>query len=587
MRRARILTLAALAFVVCAAAGQAAVPRAATQVGGTQTLMPGVTYQKLVEFTSHGPVVLHVLIAPRPGGLYALKPVLSNGAIVGRERVTDMEKDLAATATTAGVNGDLFSLKDGHPSGALMRSGVLDSAPFKGRSSIGIDTGGGLHVDRVTYNGYWRGSSQRRALLLNAPKQAPSSVTLYTPSWGPTTPAEPGPVLTETLASFPATTPNADLTATVTNVQQAAGGVPIPPGGAVLVARGNQAPYLSAEAPLGSQVLVHLTLTPSWTGITDALGGGPVIVRNGKAIFRANELFTTAQLLPRVPRTAVGQLADGRIVLAVVDGQRPGYSVGATNFELAQAMQQLGCVTAAALDSGDSSTMAFEGQLLNRPSDPTGERQVAEALLVEYFGVYVPPPTVSVLSPNGDGVDEVQTLGYKIVRPSTVTAAVVGPDGVARPVDAGPRTPGTYTFSWTGLQADGTPEPEGAYQFSVSAVDDQGQTTTSSRAFSINDSLGFLVAPSKVVIRRQGVALRATYRLAHTATVTAEIQTASGITVRTLLKATLQPGQQTVTWDGLIGLGTRAFGGAYQLVVSAANTLGTATLSQAFTARRA
>jgi hypothetical protein len=582
MRRVALATLVVLA---CAAPASAAVPRFAKQVGGTQTLMPNVTYQRLVQFTSHGPVVFHVLIAPRPGGLYALRPVLSNGAIVGRERVTEMQKGLAATATVAGTNGDLFSLRDGHPSGVLVRGGVLDSAPLAERSSIGIDAAGTLHVERVSFNAYWKGTGQRRPLQLNAPPAKANTVTLYTPAWGPTTPAETGSVLAETLTPFPATTPNVDLTGTVASVQQAAGGVPIPAGGAVLVARGNQAPIVGAEALIGGPVLVHLTLTPSWAGITDALGGGPVIVRNGRAIFRANELFSTDQLLPRDPRAAIGQLPDGRIVLVAVDGRQPGYSVGVTNFELAQAMQQLGCVIASALDSGGSTTMAFEGQLLDKPSDPGGELPVAEALLVEYFGVYVPAPPVAVLSPNGDGVDELQTLGYKVVRPSTVTASVVGPDGVARPIDSGQKAPGTYTFSWTGLRADGTPEPEGSYQFTVSAVDDQGQTSTSSRPFSIDETLGFLVSQSKIVIRKTGVALRGTYQLAHPATVTVQIQTQSGIPVLTLSKAVQQAGQQSVTWDGRIGV-TRAFGGSYQLVVSATNALGTATLSQAFTARR-
>src|SRR6266542_1488150 len=133
MRRVALATLAVLA---CAAPASAAVPRSAKQVGGTQTLMANVTYQRLVQFTSHGPVVFHVLTAPRPGGLYALRPVLSNDTIVGRERVTDMQKALAATATVAGTNGDLFNLRDGRPSGVLMRSGVLDSAPLPARSSI-------------------------------------------------------------------------------------------------------------------------------------------------------------------------------------------------------------------------------------------------------------------------------------------------------------------------------------------------------------------------------------------------------------------------------------------------------------------
>ena len=67
---------------------------------------------------------------------------------------------------------------------------------------------------------------------------------------------------------------------------------------------------------------------------------------------------------------------------------------------------------------------------------------------------------------------------------------------------------------------------------------------------------------------------------------TAQIETQSGIVVRTLAKAQQQAGAQTVSWDGRLAGGALAFGGAYRVVVSAQNALGTATLSQAFTARR-
>ena len=577
MRRAAVAILVVLA---CAAPAHAAVPRFLKETTPPQTLLPGMTYQRLVQFTSRGPVVYHLLTAPRPGGLYALKPVLSNGAIVGRQRLTAIEQDAAPQATTAGIDGDLFT-PDGRPSGILIRGGALDVAPLSTRSSIGVDGSGLLRVDRIAYNGYWKGSGQRRPLQLNAAPAA-NAVTLYTGAWGPATPAESGPALLLTFSSFPATAPNADLSATVSSVQQAAGGAAIPPGGAVLVARGNQIGAVTQEAPQGSTVTFRLPLTPSWAGVTDALGGGPLIVRGGKAVFRANELFSTDQLAARQPRSAVGQLADGRIVLVAVDGRQPGYSVGVSNFELALALQQLGCVTAAALDGGSSTTLAFEGKLLNRPSDPGGEREVSEALLVEYFGVYVPKPAVDVLSPNGDGVDEQQTLSYKLVRPSSVTASLVGPDGVTRPIDSGRRDPGTYTLPWPG-----TDEPEGRYQFTVTATDDQGRASSATQAFALNDTLGFLESASTAVLRKSGTALSATYRLSRSATVTAQIQTQSGIVVRTLAKAQQGAGDQTVSWDGRLAGGALAFGGAYRLVVSAQNALGSVTLAQLFTARRA
>ena len=95
-------------------------------------LMPGVSYQRQVEFTPHGPVVLDVVIAPRPdGSLYTLAPALSNNAIVATQTLTDMEKDASATSTVVGVNGDFFAANPGKPTGILMRGGVLESAPCK------------------------------------------------------------------------------------------------------------------------------------------------------------------------------------------------------------------------------------------------------------------------------------------------------------------------------------------------------------------------------------------------------------------------------------------------------------------------
>ena len=126
--------------------------------------MPGVTYDQQVQFTFHGPSVIHVLTMPRPGGLWALKPVLSNDAIVGTERVTAIQrKRSAAVATVAGVNGDRFA-SNGRPSGILMRDGLLQHSPGDSRSSIGFDAGGNLRVERLRLLPTWQGTGQRQNL---------------------------------------------------------------------------------------------------------------------------------------------------------------------------------------------------------------------------------------------------------------------------------------------------------------------------------------------------------------------------------------------------------------------------------------
>ena len=547
-------------------AGLLAAPAAGAPIRG-QTLMPGVIYSRQVEFTPSGPVVVHLLSAPRPTGLYELRPVLSNNAILGKERVTSMERDVSSAATVAGVNGDLFASGDGHPVGALIRSGVLDSGPSGLRSSIGIDADGGLHVDRVSMAGTWKGTGQRRALDVNDPATTKRTV-LYTPAWGPRTPPERNSV-EAILSSFPATAPNTDLRATVTQIVQG-GNQPIPPGGAVLVAR-TDAQFLSAEAPVGMNLSVTLLLTPQWRNVVDAVGGGPAIVRDGKPVFRSFEDFSTAQLSTRTPRTAVGQTADGGIILAAVDGRQPGYSTGLTNFELALMMMRLGAVTASALDGGPSTTMAFDGKLLNRPSNRGAERAVAEALLVFYYGVYVPAPDSPVLSPNGDGSADSEPLSYKVVRPSTVTAALSGPGGASIKLDSGHRDPGVRSFSWSGTNADGSPAAEGRWTFSVDATDDQGRETSADRQITLNKTLGFVTAAAS------GGRLSASFKLVRPARVTTRVETPGGAIVATLPTRSLDTGTATASWRGARG--------RYVLSVTATNDLGSVEQTAPFVLR--
>jgi hypothetical protein len=404
--------------------------------------------------------------------------------------------------------------------------------------------------------GTWKGTGQRRALDVNEPATTKRTV-LYTPAWGPRTPPESNSV-EAILQTFPAAAPNTDLRATVTQVVQG-GNQPIPPGGAVLVAR-NDAQFLSAEAPAGTNLSVTLLLTPQWRNIVDAVGGGPVIVRGGKPVFRSFEGFTAAQLSTRTARTAVGQTADGRIILAAVDGKQPGYSTGLTNFELALMMMRLGAVTASALDGGPSTTMAFDGKLLNRPSNRGAERAVAEALLLFYYGVYAPAPDSPVLSPNGDGTADSETLSYKVVRPSTVTATLSGPAGASIRLDSGRRDPGVYTFPWSGANADGSPAAEGRWTFSVDATDDQGRASSADRQITLNKTLGFVTAGAS------GRRLSASFKLARPARVTTRVETPGGAIVATLPARSLDTGTATVSWRGARG--------RYVLSVTATNDLG-------------
>jgi hypothetical protein len=540
-------------------------------------LFPGVRYTRELQFTVRGPAVAHVVTAPRPVGLYSLKPVLSNESVSGRETVTSMQRRLAASATVTGVNGDLFSWASGHPTGVLIRSGVLDHQPAPRRSSIGVDDDGWLDVRRISFTGSWRGQEEAHPVqAVNEPAEGDQTV-LFTRAWGASTPAAAG-TFEVTLRPFPATAVDVPLTGTIVATKPG-GRTPIPRDGAVLVARGKGVTTLLGEAAEGWPLTLRLRLAPAWP-VVDALGGGPVLVRDGNPVFRALEEFTTSQVTGFDPRTAVGQRADGSLVFVAVDGRRPGYSAGITNFDLAKLLVRLGAVTASGLDSGGSTTLAFDGRLLNRPSDPSGERAVAEALVLGYTGAYTPPPA-PLVSPNGDGIAEMQRLRYKVVERSTVDARLIGPDGTVVPVDAGLRAPGVRSFSWDGAGPDGAPALEGDWRWRVEAVDEAGRRSASERRFSLNRTLR-LGGVRRLARRR----VRVAFSLERRSYVGVRVLTPAGEVLRTLTRRLLDPGSVTVTWNGRLPNGRRAKPGTYVVRVGASNAVGRVQVARAFVLAR-
>ena len=586
-------------LVVSVLAAFGAVGVSSPAAAQTTQLLPGVTYETGVQFTLHGPVALHIVRGPRPVGLYRLRPVLSNESVVQRESVSAMQSRLTTQATAVGVNGDYFSVADGRPSGIVLRDGVLATPPNASRSSAGITLDGLLDVRKVRFLGTWRGTGQRRALNFLNKAPGTNGISLFTSDWGPATPPIAGSFAVA-LSPFPPATPNADISVPVTSTSQN-GPVTVGPGTAVLVARGNAATKLEAEAQPGTTLTLRLILQPDWSTVSDAIGGGPLLVRDGAPVYRANEAFTTSQLAPRGPRTAVGQRADGGVLLVTTDGRQPGYSIGMTNFELAQTLVRLGAVRGMALDGGGSSTLAFEGTVLNFPSDGK-ERAVATALMLQYFGVYAPPPAESVVSPNGDGIAEEQALSYKVVRPSTVTVTLTAPDGTTAAQESGGREPGTYEVAFPPLppppppppEGEPPPEPteplppaEGRWTLTLTATDDQGLASSATRRFAVNSTLGFLqVEPSRLLLPPAGASAAVRWTQSRGARVKVTVETSDGIFVRTVVSQRYEPGEQATAWNGRMGNGKLAPGGRYVVRVTATNELGAVSLELPLTVRR-
>jgi hypothetical protein len=137
----------------------------------------------------------------------------------------------------------------------------------------------------------------------------------------------------------------------------------------------------------GDTVRVSRTLDPLMP--MEAIGGRPQLLRDS-IILGAVDSIDNAGFRGLNPRTAVGYADNGkRLLIAVIDGRQPGFSMGMSLRQTADLFRALGATHALNLDGGGSSVMVVSDarattrvRALTHPSDSVGQRPVANALAV-------------------------------------------------------------------------------------------------------------------------------------------------------------------------------------------------------------
>ena len=113
-------------------------------------------------------------------------------------------------------------------------------------------------------------------------------------------------------------------------------------------------------------------------GVTEGLTFGPPLIMNGKKVIRSGDGGWGIS-----PRSAIGQKKDGTMMFLVIDGRQPGYSIGATLVDVQNIMYEKGAYIAANLDGGSSTTLYYNGNVVNKPADLLGERMIPTAFIVK------------------------------------------------------------------------------------------------------------------------------------------------------------------------------------------------------------
>ena len=116
-------------------------------------------------------------------------------------------------------------------------------------------------------------------------------------------------------------------------------------------------------------------------GVWQAFSFGPALITDGQVAVDADD--EVGRAMASNPRTAVGMISPLHYVFVVSDG-RTQESAGLSLQQLAIFMQGLGVQTAYNLDGGGSSTMVFQGALINNPSTSgrTRERSVSDIVYI-------------------------------------------------------------------------------------------------------------------------------------------------------------------------------------------------------------
>jgi hypothetical protein len=178
--------------------------------------------------------------------------------------------------------------------------------------------------------------------------------------------------------------PNNPCDVEVTEILKDSGNTSLKPGEMVLSGTGESKDFLEKNLSKGLRVKIITRVPATDRPVVLMVGGLPLLLQGGEInIDNRREKIRDAFVTDRHPRTSLGISKDKKtLFLVVVDGRQPGLSIGTDLNWLAQYFKDLGAYEAMNLDGGGSSTMWVRGEIVNSPSDRTGERTVTNSLLV-------------------------------------------------------------------------------------------------------------------------------------------------------------------------------------------------------------
>ncbi len=356
-------------------------PRILDQSTSVEQLRSGVTLSSVQLLTSSGLLKLFQLDVDLTNPDVSLATVVSHNSVVSTgETVTSMAN---RTGALGGINGDYFAI---HTSGVPLNWTVQNGNLIRSGNRwavFGMTSDNQVNIGKYS----WLGSVTVTDSGLNYPIEALNlplidhRIIVVNQSMGS--------VLAAKDATLTYLTPEGSGGRyKVRAVLQHQTTVPPVNGSDVVLAgEGVAATWLALYAPVGSHVQLDYSSIPDWRNLRTAIGGGPILVKNGLP-YQDPEAPASFETNQPYPVSGGGISQDGRILhLVTVEGHEGRPYRGLTRPQFAWYFQTIGAWNAMAFDSGGSAQMVARhpGQpfatIVNQPSDGR-ERPVADGLFV-------------------------------------------------------------------------------------------------------------------------------------------------------------------------------------------------------------
>ncbi|MEA2078114.1 MAG: phosphodiester glycosidase family protein [Candidatus Marinimicrobia bacterium] len=351
----------------------------------TYQVGPGSIYSYYEEH-SH-PWALHVTEIDLTNSYITLETKKADDLILGRESTSSMStrSDNEGHRIVSAINGDFYNVYTGQPINNQVLNGECVQARTYHRSAFTYSEGGIPSIVIPIFSGFIISkdtSDQIVSHSLNSVNMTryENHIVIYNDYIGNSSTANQWGY--ECLA-----TPiskwyvNDTVYCVIESREDTVGNMAIPEGKFVISGHGTGREFLMNNCEVGDTVKILQKFANSPKRITQYIGGGPWMLRNGVDVTASNTEGVAANFYAvRHPRTAVGFNADSTVAYFVVVDGRLEHSIGMTLHELSAFMRSIGAAHATNLDGGGSSTFTVRSDVMNIPSDGW-ERIVANALM--------------------------------------------------------------------------------------------------------------------------------------------------------------------------------------------------------------